>query len=96
MKLDGSWLYNGYRDYREGQCHNLNPNSLSVKSKTIQPGVPLRVATEEHDNWPNSNGYWSADIPSDKCMILRVHHMKSRLQRNILVERRCHHAFGLG
>jgi putative component of membrane protein insertase Oxa1/YidC/SpoIIIJ protein YidD len=66
LKLDGSWLYSGYRDYREGQCHNLNPNALSVKSKTVQPGVPLRVATDEHDNWPNSNDYWSAEIPSDK------------------------------
>ena len=66
MKLDGSWLYGDYRDYREGQCHNLNPNTLSVKSKTIQPGVPLNVATEEHDNWPNSNDYWSAQIPSEE------------------------------
>lgn len=61
LKLDGSWLYNDFKDFREGQCHNLN-----FGSRTVVAGKSLSVATEEHDNWPNDNDYYAATLTSDK------------------------------
>lgn len=61
LRLDGHWLYNGFRDYREGQCH-----SLDLGSKTIEAWKSLTVATEEHDNWPNSNDHYTATLENDK------------------------------
>jgi hypothetical protein len=56
LKLDGNWLYGGYRDYREGQCH-----SITVPSQVVEPYKSLTVGTEEHDTW-SENDSWFAEM----------------------------------
>ena len=31
LKLDGSWLYKEFKDFREGQCHIFNFGSTTVE-----------------------------------------------------------------
>jgi hypothetical protein len=60
LKLDGHWLWSDFRDFREGQCHNIN-----VGSRNVGKYKSLTVGTEEHDDW-SENDSWFATMPSSK------------------------------
>ena len=59
LKLDGEWLWNGYKNFREGQCHNLKVH------KTVSYWKTLTVGTEEHDSWSENDSYF-ATMPTSK------------------------------
>ena len=44
LKLDGQWLWNGFRDFRERQCHSINHSA-----KTVDAWKSLAVGTEEEE-----------------------------------------------
>eukprot|EP00986_Skeletonema_menzelii_P012030 scaffold6413_cov126-Skeletonema_menzelii.AAC.2 len=54
LKLDGQWLWNGFRDFREGQCHSINHSA-----KTVAAWKSLAVGTEEHDDWSENDSYFA-------------------------------------
>lgn len=54
LKLDGDWLYDGYRDYLEGQCHNI-----SAPSRVVEAWKSLTVGTEEHDTTSENDSYFA-------------------------------------
>ena len=58
LKLDGHWLWGGYRDFREGQCHSINHSA-----KTVDAWKSLAVGTEEHDDWSENDSYF-ATLPA--------------------------------
>ncbi len=56
LKMDGHWLYNGYKDFREGQCHSIN-----YPAQTVDAWKSLTVGTEEHDTF-SENDSWFATM----------------------------------
>jgi hypothetical protein len=58
LKMDGQWLWNGFRDFREGQCHNIGQYS-----KTVSAWKSLTVGTEEHDT-TSENDSWFGTMPA--------------------------------
>ncbi len=54
LKLDGQWLWGGFRDFREGQCHSINHSA-----KTVDAWKSLAVGTEEHDDWSENDSYFA-------------------------------------
>lgn len=54
LKLDGHWLWGGFRDFREGQCH-----SIRHSPKTVAAWKSLNVGTEEHDDWSENDSYFA-------------------------------------
>jgi hypothetical protein len=52
LKLDGNWLYPEFRNYREGQCHEIN-----VGGRAVDSYKSLTVGTEEHDTWSENDSY---------------------------------------
>jgi hypothetical protein len=60
LRLDGNWFYNGYWDFREGQCH-----SIVVPSQFVEAWSSLTVGTEEEDS-TSQNDSWFADMPSSQ------------------------------
>eukprot|EP00984_Skeletonema_dohrnii_P002437 scaffold841_cov72-Skeletonema_dohrnii-CCMP3373.AAC.1 len=59
LKLDDHWLWEGFRDFREGQCHPINHSA-----KTVAAWKSLAVGTEERDGWPGENDSWFATMPA--------------------------------
>ena len=57
LRLDGQWLWNGYKNFREGQCHNMRYTRNVAKWKS------LTVGTEEHDT-TSENDSWFANMPA--------------------------------
>jgi hypothetical protein len=54
LKLDGHWLWGGFKDFREGQCHSIN-----YPAKTVDAWKSLAVGTEEHDDWTENDSYFA-------------------------------------
>lgn len=60
LKLDGQWLWGGFRDFREGQCH-----SIYHSAKTVAAWKSLAVGTEEHDDWSENDSWFATMTASD-------------------------------
>jgi hypothetical protein len=60
LKLDGQWLWGGFRDFREGQCHSINHSA-----KTVAAWKSLAVGTEEHDDWSENDSWFATMTASD-------------------------------
>eukprot|EP00536_Pseudo-nitzschia_multiseries_P000463 jgi/Psemu1/300077/fgenesh1_kg.6_\ len=60
LRLDGHWLWNGYRDFREGQCHNIQESP-----RIVNGWGSLTVGTEEHDS-TSENDSWFATMSSNE------------------------------
>ena len=59
LRMDGHWLYSGYKNFREGQCHNMRYTRNVARWKS------LTVGTEEHDS-TSENDSWFTTMPARK------------------------------
>jgi hypothetical protein len=57
LQLGGDFLYEGYTDFREGSCTNVD------YSKIVEGWSSLVVGTEEEDDW-SENDSWFASMSS--------------------------------
>ena len=53
LKLDGDWLYDGFRDYKQDTCHSIS------YSKVVEGWKSLTVGTEEHDSMSQHDSYFA-------------------------------------
>lgn len=60
LKLDGQWLWGGFKNFREGQCHSINHSA-----KTVAAWKSLAVGTEEHDDWSENDSWFATMTASD-------------------------------
>eukprot|EP00985_Skeletonema_marinoi_P002109 scaffold855_cov98-Skeletonema_marinoi.AAC.1 len=60
LKLDGQWLWGGFKNFREGQCHSINHSA-----KTVAAWKSLAVGTEEHDSSSENDSWFATMAASD-------------------------------
>ena len=59
LKLDGDWLYDGFRDYKQDTCHSVS------FSKVVEGWKSLTVGTEEHDSTSQNDSYFATMLQKE-------------------------------